>query len=509
MSIHLARVATRSLHALVAPPATVTVYCLAEVSNAYCTIAALDETVQIDAVMSHTALLNILAAIRASGYRAPEQPCMVLVSDPQLLGEGHLDVPIAIALLIATQQLPRDCTRGYELYGGVLPGGEITGLRGFLPMLIASTAAGMRTVVVREQLPDAALVEGARIAKIANLRELGEHLSGTQHVPLTCVRQPVLVPQIMPVVEMLPAFALRAFAAAAAGGHSLVVSGEDVAPLVRRLATNLVAILPLPTTAQATEVAILSSLSASNTALREGWSERPLRMLVAKDMPPLLPRPGGHPGELAQANHGVLLIEEMHHIDGMSLGRVYEALRSGRAVMDSPYTPLEFPTSFQVVAGLRPCPCGLAENDDGCRCTYDQIHNQTQRFVSPALVDACHLHLKPKYFNRFTTSGKPVSPWRDPQSVRQQVAWVRARSLGEYGVLNARLAWQREFRYPFDEAATCLWEAHVNKCRSPMQPKVAAVALTLAYLDGEARISERNLREAVLLCGANMDYALD
>ncbi len=77
---------------------------------------------------------RVRAALANCGFRFPEGRLTVSLAPADLPKEGgRFDLPIAIAILLASDQLPGERLEQVELYGELSLGGELRPIRGALP----------------------------------------------------------------------------------------------------------------------------------------------------------------------------------------------------------------------------------------------------------------------------------------------------------------------------------------------------------------------------------------
>jgi magnesium chelatase family protein len=179
--------------------------------------------------------------------------------------------------------------------------------------------------------------------------------------------------------------AKRALEIAAAGGHSVLMSGPPGTGK-SMLATRLPGILPQMSEVEALESAAMQSLGGTFEV--GNWKVRPYRAPHHTASAVALVGGGSNPrpGEISVAMHGVLFLDELPEFDRHVLEVLREPLESGRITISRAARRADFKAQFQLVAAMNPCPCGYLGHYSGkCRCTPDQIARYRGKISGPLL----------------------------------------------------------------------------------------------------------------------------
>ncbi len=134
----------------------------------------------------------------------------------------------------------------------------------------------------------------------------------------------------------------------------------------------------------------------------------------------------------------MLFLDELPEWSRSALEVLRQPLESGTVTVSRAARQCEFPTCFQLVAAMNPCPCGWAGDVSGrCRCSPDIIARYRARISGP-LLDRIDLQLA---MHRLPPAelASDASPGEDSATVRQRVALARDRQRARAGKPNALL----------------------------------------------------------------------
>ena len=330
---------------------------------------------------------RVRAAIQNARYEFPARRITVNLAPADLPKEsGRFDLPIALAILAASGQIPKDKFTTCEFAGELALTGELRPVRGALAMALATRAAQRHLVLPAASAIEAQLAAGAEVWAATSLLEVCAWLGGQG--ALATPR-----PEAMSHAPDYPDFAdvkgqaavKRALEVAAAGGHSILMSGPPGTGK-SMLAARFPGILPAMTEDEALEAAAVQSL---NNAFRiEHWMRRPFRSPHHTASAVALVGGGGNPrpGEISLAHHGVLFLDELPEFSRQVLEVLREPLETGHITISRAARQADFPARFQLVAAMNPCPCGyLGHRNNKCRCSPDQVARYRARISGPLL----------------------------------------------------------------------------------------------------------------------------
>jgi magnesium chelatase family protein len=447
---------------------------------------------------------RVRAAIRNSGFDFPDGRITVNLSPADLPKEGgRFDLPIAVAILLASEQLPRERLERCELYGELSLSGEVRRVRGALLAAVAAARADLAMIVPPANAFEAGLVSECRIAPAQHLLAVAAHARGSKPLRFRSGKAPALAALDHPDLSDVrgQAHAKRALEIAAAGEHSLLMIGPPGSGK-SMLAQRLPGLLPLMTESEALEVAAVRSIAGIAIRLSE-WRTRPFRSphhtasAIALVGGGALPRPG----EISLAHHGVLFLDELPEFDRRALEVLREPLESGVVTVSRAARQTEFPASFQFVAAMNPCPCGyLGDGQARCRCSSERVERYRSRLSGP-LLDRLDLHIEvprvaPELMKRGAAGAEPSAV------VAKRVLEARLVQRARQGAANSRLN-SREIELHCRATASALALLERASATLGMSARsyhrVLKVARTIADLAGATEIDAPHVGEAMTL----------
>jgi magnesium chelatase family protein len=443
---------------------------------------------------------RVRAALQNARFEFPARRITVNLAPADLPKEsGRLDLPIALGILAASDQLPAAALANCEFAGELALTGELRPVRGALAMALAATRERRAFVVPEGNAREAALVEEAVVYPARSLLDVCAHLTGRVALK-RCTGLPAVNgwhhPDMAEVRGQL--HARRALEIAAAGGHSLIMVGPPGTGK-SMLAERLPGILPPMTREEALAAAAVQSLGSAGFDVAN-WARRPFRAPHHTASAVALVGGGSQPrpGEISMAQHGVLFLDELPEFDRRVLEVLREPLESARISVSRAARQAEFPADFQLVAAMNPCPCGFLGHPNGrCHCTPDQVARYRRRISGP-LLDRIDLQVE-----------VPAVPQEDlargvdgeaSAVVRERVRVARARQLERQGRPNAALPAREMDRHctPDAAGATLLKQAISRLGLSARAyHRVLKVARTIADLAGAAKVASAHVAEAV------------
>jgi magnesium chelatase family protein len=303
---------------------------------------------------------RVRSAIVASGYHFPGGRLLVNLAPAgtRKVGPAH-DLPIAVGILAADGALPQEAIESHLLFGELALDGRLRPVSG--AFLLASTAAKRRLgglLVPSANGPEAALASDAAVRPAATLADAVMFLAGRRDLPPVGPASPERrAAAARDFVEVRGQESVkRALVVAAAGGHNSLLVGPPGAGKTL-LAERFPDVLPPLDREEALEVARIRS--AAGVPVYDLPTIRPLRSpycgasaagVLGGGNPP-------KPGDASLAHRGVLFLDELPQFHADVLDGLRQPLESGEVSVSRAAGHLTFPSRFQLLAAMNPCPC--------------------------------------------------------------------------------------------------------------------------------------------------------
>ncbi len=449
---------------------------------------------------------RVRSALLNSGFDFPPGRITVNLAPVELAKEGgRYDLPVALALLIASGQLQIRRPAIPECYGELGLDGQLRPVRALLLAAIHAGRAGHEMILPRGNLDEVGLARLPCAAGFSDLRNVCLYLGdAAQAAPGFSPESPKSVSPVLQNSSLDDIRgqwrAKRVLTIAAAGGHSLLMMGPPGSGK-SMLATRLPGLLPPLDENEAMEVAGIASISGPGFDPAR-WGQRPFRSPHHAASANAIVGGGSRlqPGEISLAHRGVLFMDELPEFDHRVLEALREPLETGTITLARANDRLTLPAEFQLVAAMNPCPCGyLGDPANRCRCGPRRVRRYRDRLSGP-LLDRIDLHLEVPRVELRALRGAASA--HQSSAVAECVRGARRFQMERQSCCNARLGQPGiEAHCHVDPATGELLELLGERLRLSARGyhRLLKVARTIADLEGVGPIGVAHVTEAATL----------
>jgi len=340
---------------------------------------------------------RIRSGIKNSGLTFPQTKKTINLAPAQVKKQGSLfDLPIAIGLLLASNQIKFDNFKDSIVIGELSLNGEIMAVNGVLPIVQYVKTQGFKNVFLpADNVLEASFIEGINIFSLNNLREFTEFCFGTKeikpypHYQLHSflkndqVEKSYLFSQIVGHEK-----AKRALCLAAAGRHNILFRSSPGCgkTILARAFRDLLTQMSDEEILETTKIYSIAGLLDKETPIIK---IRPFREIHHTASTVSIIGGGGtnpKPGEISLAHNGVLFLDEIAEFPKQVLEALRQPLEDRYIHINRSNFSVKFPSNFILVATMNPCQCGYKfDQRIKCVCTESQLQNYQKRLSGPVL----------------------------------------------------------------------------------------------------------------------------
>lgn len=455
---------------------------------------------------------RIYSALSHNQYKFPRKQVIINMSPADIRKEGAAyDLPLAIGILAADEQIATDKLPEYMLMGELSLDGSILPIKGALPIAIKAREMGFKGLIVPEaNVREAAVVNNLDVYGVKHISEVIEFFDGKNALSPTIIDTRAEFYKSYDNIDLDfcdvkgQENVKRAFEVAAAGGHNIILIGPPGASK-SMMAKRLPSILPPLTLHEALETTKVHSVAGKLGTGESLISQRPFRAPHHTISSVALVGGGTfpQPGEISLAHNGVLFLDELPEFNRQVLEVMRQPLEDRKITVSRAKYTIEYPASVMLVASMNPCPCGYYNHPSReCICSPGAVQRYLNRISGP-LLDRIDIQIEivPVPFEKISST-TPAEPSRN---IRERVIKARERQEKRFanvtGVycnaqMNTRLL--NIYAVPDKEGLQRLKTAMTRfNLSARAYDRILKVARTIADLDDSDEITVRHISEAI------------
>ena len=462
-------------------------------------------------------LLRTVTALQSKGFHVPGKKIVINLAPADLHKQGSgYDIPIALGIIAASEQLPMPGLEKYLIMGELGLDAGVRYVSGTLPMVELAIREGYKGCILPESSALEAvdytqtLIYGVRTLDdvlrilqeeedpsdllIWNTDAYREARRSQSHSPNPYMDFADIIGQ---------EGAKRGVEIASAGNHNVLFLGAPGSGK-SSMAKAMAGILPPMSLEESAITSKIYSVAGRSSGGLGFMRTRPFRAPhISASKAAMLGGGSGEnilPGEVSLATGGVLFLDEFCEAPKSTLEALRGPLEDRKVTISRLKAKIEYPASFMLVAASNPCPCGYYGEGDRCTCTVAQRLSYLSKLSGP-IMDRIDIQL---WIHPVETSalvrGRKAEPSAAIAARVLKAREIQRRRFEGSGIftnseMNSR---QLERFCPLSEECKQLLEQVINRLglSARAYTRIIKIARTIADLSGEAAILPIHISEA-------------
>ena len=452
---------------------------------------------------------RVQAAIKNSALFFPRKRLTINLAPAAVRKEGPAyDLPIAVGILAASEQLPLDKLDKALIIGELSLDGSVRHVSGILPLAATARDQGFRKVFVPAiDAPEAALIPDIEIVPVSSLKALHDHLTGEEQIipqdPLCLDELRTNLPQTDFKDIKGQEQVKRALEVASAGNHNMLMIGPPGAgkTLLARSLPGIMPGLPIEEALDVTRIySIVDQLPEGTPLIRQRPFRAPHHTISHAGLVG-----GGNwpqPGEISLAHRGVLFLDELPEFGRRVLEVLRQPLEDKHVTISRAQGSLTFPANFQLIGAMNPCPCGyFGDPVKPCSCS-NQVINRYQKRISGPMLDRIDIHIEvPRVDYEKLSDDRSGEP---SLAIQKRVEAAREHQYARFKdttlTCNADMGPSEIYQYcPLNDACRSLMRSAMQQMQLSARAyhRILKLGRTIADLAGDESMDTPHLAEAL------------